>query len=231
MPPVAWAKRDPAGARASTVMATWHEPPCAVSSCLRVNWPSHRRRASERPSQSSGGACRPCGAGGSAAVCMARGCRNRHGGVGRPGPGTPGTPPTPMALSCGALSHRFNYAAHATGTSRTPRAGRASPDGLWLSPRRCEATVQGIPAEEKGGRSWRRPSAPSAVRKPVRASRPIRSKIPLWNPAFVGSESCGHQPCMARETRTDCRLGDAHGRRLAGVQRDPEASQTLPAHP
>jgi transposase len=44
----------------------------------------------------------------------------------------------------------------------------------------------------------------------------------------LDQEPCCHQPRMAGETGTDCGVGHAHGRGVAGVCRDPAASTPLP---
>jgi transposase len=46
----------------------------------------------------------------------------------------------------------------------------------------------------------------------------------------LDQEPGGYRPRVARETRTDCRLSDAHGRRLAGLQHYPAAGPPLSPH-
>src|SRR5215510_2844352 len=46
----------------------------------------------------------------------------------------------------------------------------------------------------------------------------------------LDQESRGDRPRVAGEARTDCRVSDADGAGLAGLQCDPETGPSLPAH-
>ena len=164
-------------------MATWHEPFCAVSSCLRGNWPSHRRRAKRAPEPKQR----------RRVPTMARGWKrgSLHGSR------MPTPPWRSRKAGAGDVAHAHGAIMWCVITSSQLRDAR---DGhIEDAPRRqslprwplaIPSVVQGpsmtFPQRRREGRSWRRPSALSAV-QPVRASGPIRSQTPLWPPAFVGS--------------------------------------------
>src|SRR2546428_9976085 len=163
---------------------------------------------------------------GSAVVCL---CRRRGGGhcrVRRAWPGAAWAQATALALPWPPLSGRSGQCPSKTDASRPSTEGRSTPGCGPLSPRRAPRG----PGPLRGRARVDRPGHHGATRGVYgyRAAPGVSGTTYHGGTGLsLDQESCCHQPGVAGATGTDCGVGHAHRRGIAGVCGHPTTGPAL----
>jgi hypothetical protein len=172
---------------------------------------------------------RPYPAGGSAALCLRRQYQGRQSGVRRPRAG----PPRPRLRFWRYHTLRYRDAASTQRKKRArrgrPATGEASQDATRYC-MRVDAEPLKRAAEEQGWTVLATTVGHRGV--PMRSSSSVLGAEQRGGTGLALDQASGHHhPCVAGQTSTDCGVGDAHRRGVAGLRVDPASGAALLAEP
>jgi hypothetical protein len=182
--------------------------------------PSHRGRAGRRAHPARG----------SPLVCLCRRRRGGHQRLCRPWAGPAGPHAAPLALSCAPLSCRSGQLTQKAHASR-PSAEDGGTRGLRPLSARRVPRGRGSPRRGAGVDGPGHDAAVGGVDGCRDTPGVSGATYPRGTRLSLAQKPGGPQSGVAGETRTDCRLGDAHGGGVARVCRAPTAGSPLSPRP